>query len=223
LVTIIIEKENAMKSSLWIFWGLLLILAGVLFLLDSMNVIGIGDVIWGVLLGVGGLAFLSVYFAWRTNWWALIPGFVLLAIGLLILLEQFLPGGVGAWGGSIVLGGIGLAFLAVYLSNREFWWALIPAGVMATLALVVGLENALGEFEVGGVFFLGLALTFALVGLLPTPQGAMRWAFIPAVILGVIGLLIMVAMTTMINYLWALALIAAGLILLVRAFRPRRD
>lgn len=211
-----------MKSNLWIFWGFLLVLAGVLFLLDSLNFIAIGEVIWGVLLGVGGLAFLTVYFAWRANWWALIPGFVLLAIGSLILLERALPGGLGNWGGSIVLGGIGLAFLAVYLSNREFWWALIPAGVMATLALVVGLESALGGVEIGGVFFLGLALTFALVGLLPNPQGAMRWAFIPAVILGVIGLLIMVAMTTVINYLWSLALIAAGLILLVRAFRTRR-
>jgi len=211
-----------MKSSLWIFWGLLLVVTGVLFLLDSMNVINIGEVIWGVLFGVGGLAFLTVYFSWRENWWALIPGFVLLAIGSLILLERTLPGGLGNWGGSLVLGGIGLAFLAVYLSNREFWWALIPAGVMATLALVVGLENALGDVEVGGVFFLGLALTFALVGLLPNPQGSMRWAFIPAVILGVIGLLIMVAMPTVINYLWALALIAAGLILLVRALRTRR-
>jgi hypothetical protein len=211
-----------MKSNLWILWGLLLVLAGGLFLLDSLNVLELGDVFWGVILGIGGLAFLSVYFANREHWWALIPGCTLLSVSALILLDRFLPNGVGDWGGSIVLGGIGLSFLLIYFSNREFWWAVIPGGVMATLAFVVGLDEVLGDVEMGGVFFLGLGLTFALIGLLPSPQGNMRWAFIPAAILGIIGLLIVVALSSLINYIWALALIAAGLILLVRAFRPRR-
>jgi hypothetical protein len=70
---------------------------------------------------------------------------------------------------------------------------------------------------------LGLGLTFALVGLVPTPEGQMRWAFIPAVILTIIGLLILVALSSLINYIWAVALIAGGLIIILRAFRTRRN
>jgi hypothetical protein len=212
-----------MKSNLWILWGLLLILAGGVFLLDNLNLIEIGGFVWGILIGIGGLAFLSVYAAMRENWWALIPGVILLSVAALILADSFLPQGSGEWGGSIVLGGTGLAFLLVFLSNREFWWALIPAGVMITLACVVGLEDVLGGVETGGVFFLGLGLTFALVGLVPTPEGQMRWAFIPAVILTIIGLLILVALSSLINYIWAVALIAGGLIIILRAFRTRRN
>jgi hypothetical protein len=204
-------------------WGLLLILAGGVFLLDNLNLIEIGGFVWGILIGIGGLAFLSVYAAMRENWWALIPGVILLSVAALILADSFLPQGSGEWGGSIVLGGTGLAFLLVFLSNREFWWALIPAGVMITLACVVGLEDVLGGVETGGVFFLGLGLTFALVGLVPTPEGQMRWAFIPAVILTIIGLLILVALSSLINYIWAVALIAGGLIIILRAFRTRRN
>jgi hypothetical protein len=218
-----LAKEKAMKSNLWILWGFLLVLAGGLFLLDSLNLLELSGVFWGVVLGIGGLAFLSVYFADREHWWALIPGCTLLSVSALILLEGLFPDIVGDWGGSIVLGGIGLSFLLTFLTNRENWWALIPGGVMVTLAFVVGLDAFLADVETGGVFFLGLGLTFALVGLIPTPQGYMRWAFIPAVILLIIGLLIVVAMTSLINYLWALALIAAGLFLLVRALRTRRE
>jgi hypothetical protein len=218
-----IKKENAMKSNLWVFWGLLLVVAGGVFLLDSLNMIEIGGLVWGLIIGLGGLAFLSVYAAMRENWWALIPGVILLSVAALILVESLLPQGAGEWGGMIVLGGTGLAFLLVYLTNREFWWALIPAGVMITLACVVGLEGLIGDAEIGGIFLLGLGLTFALVGLVPTPEGHMRWAFIPAVILAIIGLLILVAMSSLINYIWAVGLIAVGLVIILRAFRTRRS
>lgn len=123
-------------------------------------------------------------------------------------------------GGSFVLGGIGLAFLFVYLANREFWWALIPAGVMMTLAVVVGLSSVFQGVETGGIFFLGLGLTFAIVALLPNPHGQMKWAFIPAAILGSIGLLLLLVWTAAINYLWAIGLILVGIFLLLRAIRP---
>ncbi len=71
----------------------------------------------------------------------------------------------------------------------------------------------------GGVFFLGLGLTFVLVGLLPSPQGKMGWAFIPAAVLLVMGIVLIGAFTALTNYVWALALIAIGIWLLLRALR----
>ncbi len=211
-----------MRTTLNVFWGLLLVLAGALFLLDNLNLIEVQGMIWGVLIGIGGFAFLSVYLADREHWWAIIPGMTLLGIAALILVSSYFPRLTDRWGGSIVMGAIGLAFLLIYLARREFWWALIPAGVMGTLAAVIGLSDIFEGIATGGVFFLGLGLTFAIVALVPSPQGSMKWAYIPAGILGGIGLLILITSTAVIGYLWAVGLIVIGVFLLLRALRPTR-
>ncbi len=201
-------------------FGLLLIGGGVIYLLQTMGLITWGPLVWALAFAVGGLAFLSVFVRDRLMWWALIPGLTLLGLAGLLTLQQFAPAQAEAWGGSLFLGAIGLAFLVVYAANRQFWWALIPGGVLITLGVVAGLDRLAG-FETGGVFFLGLGLTFAAVALVPTPQGQMRWAFIPAAVLAIMGLLLLVGFTTAINYIWPVALILAGLLLLTRALRRR--
>lgn len=201
-------------------FGLLLIGGGVIYLLQTMGLITWGPLVWALAFAVGGLAFLSVFVRDRLMWWALIPGLTLLGLAGLLTLQQFAPAQAEDWGGSLFLGAIGLAFLVVYAANRQFWWALIPGGVLITLAVVAGLDRFAG-LETGGVFFLGLGLTFAAVALVPTPQGQMRWAFIPAAVLAVMGLLLLVGFTTAINYIWPVALILAGLLLLTRALRRR--
>ena len=70
-----------------------------------------------------------------------------------------------------------------------------------------------------GIFFLGLALTFALVYLLPMPGGRMRWALIPAGVLFVVGLVVMMATTSAMSIVWAVALIAGGAYLVYRTVR----
>ncbi len=70
--------------------------------------------------------------------------------------------------------------------------------------------------QTGGVFFLGLGLTFALVALLPSAAGRMTWAWIPAGILAVMGLLLMATSGNLIDYLWPLIIIAAGGFLIIR-------
>jgi hypothetical protein len=204
------------------FWGVLLIIGGIIFLLDNLGIFTIGETFWGVILGVAAIGFLSVYLSNRENWWALIPGMILLSVSALIIINAIFPGDTGALGGVIVLGGIGLAFLLIYLTNRENWWAIIPAGVMLTLSVVVLLGEAFSGIEVGGIFFLGLGLTFGLVAIIPTPHGQMKWAFIPAGIMIVMGLLITAALSPLINYIWPSALILAGLLLVFRAYIWRR-
>lgn len=211
-----------MKWITWrALWGILLVGGGILFLLNNLGLIEIGSYFWSLVFTVAGLGFLSVFVTDRQNWWALIPGFVLLGIGSIIYIDQTFPELTGLLGGVIVLGSIGLSFLIIYLVNRDNWWAIIPAGVMITLAVVSGLGEVLTGFDMGGIFFIGLGLTFLIVGVLPTPHGQMRWAFIPAGILLGIGVLIMLALSTWVGYLWPVALILAGLFIIYRTFRRR--
>jgi len=205
-----------------VLWGLLLIAGGVLFLLDSLGVIAVGAVVWPFLLGIASLAFLIVFLtAPRANWWAAIPGFVLLGLTGTALFDQLAPVAAEVWGGSLFLGGISLAFWAVYLVDTQNWWAVIPAGVLLTLALIAGFpEYGLG-IDTGGILFLGIGLTFALLALLPTPEGRMTWPIIPALVLLVIGALVTGAAADLINYVWPAMLILGGLYLLYRAASSR--
>ncbi len=200
--------------------AILLIVVGILLLLQNLGIlVSVVALIWSLIFGIGGLIFLYLFLANRTQWWAIIPGFALLGLAALIALDEFLPRVGDALGGTIFLGGIGLAFWVIYFLNREHWWAVIPGGVMFTVALVAGLDSVFGGAETGGVLFLGLGLTFGLLSLLPTPQGRMRWALIPAAVLLVMGLLITAATTGVLDFLFAAALILAGLYLLFRMFR----
>ena len=203
-----------------IFWGVLLILGGVMFLLQNLGFFEIGGLFWSLLLGLAGVFFLSLFFQNRANWWALIPGFTLLSVAALIAVGYLFPRLSEALGGVIILGGIGLSFLVIYIVQRENWWAIIPAGVMLTLASISLLENV-ASLETPGIFFLGLGLTFALVALLPTNEGRQRWAWIPATVLLLMGMFIMLAAGQWIGYLWPVALILVGGYLILRTLRPQ--
>lgn len=205
-----------------VLWGSFLILAGLLFLLQNVFNLPLGGLFWAALLALGGLLFLSVYLNNRQHWWALIPGFTLLGVAATVFVNNFFPLLDDISGGLFVLGGIGLAFAAVYLSDRRNWWAIIPAGVMLTLAIISVLDQLFIGFDSGGILFLGLALTFVLVALLPNPHGQMSWAWYPAVVLAVIGLIIAAASQNLLRYFWPLILILGGLILIFRTFIARR-
>ncbi len=205
-----------------ILWGVLLIAAGVLFLLQSLGLIRFAEILWPVLIAMASLAFLSVFFsAPQTNWWAAIPGFVLLSVAGVVALDQLAPDVGEVWSGSLFLGGIALAFWMIYVFNPAQWWTVIPGGVLLTLAAIAGLSSVLHGVEMGGVFFLGLGVTFALLALLPTPEGRLTWSIVPAIVFLVMGVLITAAAAELINYVWPAALILGGLYLLYRAFGSR--
>jgi hypothetical protein len=204
--------------------GILLIAAGILFLLQNLGILGGGlALLWALLFGTGGAVFLYVFLtdhaAW---WWAVIPGFALLSIGAIIALDRLAPRIGGNWGGVLVLGSIALAFWVIYLTNRENWWAVIPGGVLLTTALITGLSSAFEGIETGGVFLMGLGLTFGLLSLIRTPEGRMKWALIPAAVLLIIGMLVTAATVSLLAYLWPVALILVGLYVIARVLLPRR-
>jgi len=220
------------RIQLRVVGGWLLVAGGVLALLQTLGVLPGANWPLAVVLGAGGLLFLYVLAgAPSQKWWAAIPGVILLDVAVLVVLGLLFPGmGCSArlgglvvscsdLGGTVFLAGIGLSFWLAYIANRAQWWAVIPAGVLTTLAAVTVLsQQAHGEVA-GGIFLVGLGLTFVLVALLPSPHGKMTWAFIPAGILLLLGVFLIGALTALTNYIWALALIAVGVWLLLHALR----
>jgi hypothetical protein len=193
------------------FPGFTLAALGVLILLpDSFGALG-----GSIFLGGIALSFWYVYFTSRKErWWALIPAGVLTALALMIIVTQQFKD----FGAAIFLGGIGLSFFAVYFTERtERWWALIPGGVLVTLAGVTVAAQQFGGFQTAGFFFFGLAITFLLVALL----AGMRWAYWPALALGIMGFLGIASLLNIANYLWAVVLIGVGAFLLFRYFTNR--
>lgn len=252
------------RIDLRIVFGIMLILGGVLALMETMGYLeNASDIFWSGVFIVSGLVFLALLFG--GHWWSAFPGFILIALGTLIILpdslEDFggaiflggialsfwyvyftsrndrwwalIPAGVFTalalvviaserfeeYSGAVFLGGIGLAFFMVYFTNMaERWWALIPAGVLSTLAGVTIAAERFGEFQTAGFFFFGLAVTFLLVAVL----AKMSWAYWPALVLGIMGFLGIASLLDFANYIWAIALIAAGGFVLIRYFAASR-
>lgn len=203
--------------------GSVLLVAGVLLLLDVLHVLNPAALVWTVIFGAAGVAFLAVFARNRANWWAGIPGFVLLGLAAVIATTQLWPSSGGAWSGSLFFAFIGLGFAATYLRERTQWWALIPCGVMLTLAIVVALPPELGGAPVAAVLFLGLAVTFAALTVSPE---RMKWPLIPAAVLAALGLAFAIQSTVTfrtMEYLTAVVPLLAGVYLLYYAFRSLHD
>lgn len=199
-----------------VFWGVVLIVAGAIFLLQNLFGFELGGIFWASMFALAGVFFAAVFLNNRTHWWALIPAFTLWGISATIFAKRYLPLLAEIFGGVLVLLGISLGFLVIYLFDRRNWWAIIPGGVMLALVAAILLENRLGEMEFITVFFLGMGLTFALVALISTPQGRMKWAWIPAGVLVLVALLFSVGAGPLFGYIWPIALILGGLYLIYR-------
>jgi hypothetical protein len=197
------------------FWGLAFIIGGILFLLQSLDVVKGGDLFWGLLfLLVGGL-FVSAFWTNRSQWWYIVPGMLFIGIGAGLLSEAFLAEDIADTLSSVfILGGLGIGFWLVYLVSPANWWAIIPGGVMVSLVVVSVLDGVYQDKDTGGVFLIGLGLTFVLLAILPRLR--MTWAFIPAVVLIIIGCVSLAAAFPGINYVWPVLLILVGLYVLVR-------
>ncbi len=199
-------------------WGALLILAGVMFMLQQLNILGNAfQYLWLLLMAAGAGVFLWIYFTKQEQWWAVIPGLTLTGLVVVALQDLLDIVPTGDWSGGVFLGFLGLAFWLVYLRKREQWWAIIPGGVLVTLALVAGLEFLSDWTEV--IFFLGLAATFALVGVLPNKTNDTKWAFIPAGILFIFGFALFAPLQSVLQVVWPLALVGLGVYIMVRTWK----
>jgi hypothetical protein len=191
--------------------GLALILGGALMFLDKAGILkGASDYFWAGVLAIGAAIFLVWFFSDRSKWWAAIPGFALAGMSASALLLDRL-----GWGGLAFLGGLGIGFFAVYFSRRDMWWAIIPGGVLITLGVSSALTEAFNIGDTGGVFMVGLGITFLLVALL----ARMNWAYIPAAALLVIGFFLGTPFTGVLSYVWIGVLLLGGVALIFGAVR----
>ena len=131
------------------------------------------------LLALGAALWLGpthVTFGWR------LAGFI--GVGVFAIITS------GAFTGVAALGFPALAFALVYLSDRSRWWAIIPAGILASVALLLTF-SLLFAWNATPVLFLGFAATFTYLYLLSPERGGQRWALYPAVVF--------IALTVLVN------------------------
>jgi hypothetical protein len=194
-----------------LIWGGLLIILGLGLLAENLDLLGDWNApVWSLLLGAFSLFFLASYVRDREQWWALIPGLVILFIAVAVFLaeQDLVAGHVVA---TIILAGVGLPFLLIYLADRQHWWALIPGITMSAAAVGVFLEGVgtISGEAVGGVIVGGISLGFVSIYLIDRKQW---WALIPGGVMGIVAFFLLLA--TAAKFVWPVALILLGMLLL---------
>ena len=107
---------------------------------------------------------------------SIIAGIVLMAVGLLLLLDLLGIVRSLAYLLPLIFVAVGVLFLSLFLRRRENWWAAIPGSVFLGLAAVVT-ATQLTEGRAGGaLLFLFMAAGFGAVYL---RERANWWALIP--------------------------------------------
>jgi hypothetical protein len=117
----------------------------------------------------------------RKHWWALIPAFVMLVLGGVVVFAEQAPGEII---GASFMFAIAIPFLAVYFSNRNNWWALIPGFIMAAIGALILMSTFLSEWA-GAFITLMISLPFFYIYLRDNQHW---WALIPAGIMASISL-----------------------------------
>lgn len=117
------------------------------------------------------------------NWWALIPGGVMLFLALTTILADSAR---GEWIGSLLLFLVAFSFLIVYLTDTRRIWALLVAYATGVIGiapiLAIGGNDAAAWF--GPLFLFAVALPFLVVYFRSRERW---WAVIPAGILTVLA------------------------------------
>jgi|APMed6443717190_1056831.scaffolds.fasta_scaffold49664_2 hypothetical protein len=204
-----------MKTVSWrALVGVLLILFGSIALLQALDVISLqGNLatwIFAAIFILAGLIFLYVLLqAPKSNWWAAIPGCTLAGLGVMMALVN-IPNFIEEIGVGIFLASIGLSFIIILLIQRTFWWAIIPGGVMISIALLVGL-SFIEAFNSPWLMFFGFAATFAAIALYTRQPGEkFHWAWIPALVFVVLGGLMGLNKFELLKFILPAALLVGG-------------
>src|SRR6478672_10149616 len=169
------------SSGLW--WGLLLVVGGVLWLLEVTHVIGVHPFVVATFFILAGIGFGIDFIRHESSWWAAMPAGALLGLGALI---AFVEGtnAAGEWGAAILLASTGVGFGAVSFRSRAHWWTLIPAGLLVVVSVIVASVPVVKGGPGVAVIVLGiLAAALVAFALIPIRGRRMLWALAPAAIL----------------------------------------
>jgi uncharacterized protein (DUF486 family) len=132
-------------------WGLLIsayVLEAVAGLIALVELSILQDeIIATYVLAAIALPFAVVFLRDRAQWWAAIPAYALLAVGVMVGLigqglidELLIP--------AYIMFAIAIPFLVVYGRDTRNWWALIPGGIMAAIGAAFLLAEAQAELVV---------------------------------------------------------------------------
>jgi hypothetical protein len=158
------------------------------------------------------IPFAAAYLMDRSrNWWALIPGGVMIFLALTTLLVDSTAG--DEWVGALFLFMIALSFLMVYLNNRTRTWALIVAYATAILGIAPLMSTGGRDAEYyGPIFLFAIALPFFIVYFRSVENW---WAVIPAGVLTTISIIAALSISGIFRFEWEeafmTALLMAGL------------
>lgn len=180
-----------------------------------------GEWIGFLFLFAVALGFLVVYLNNRSRNWALLVAYIVFVLSLAPAMASF-GGEVPAFFGTVFLLAVALPFFFVYPRSDRNWWAIIPAGVMTTLAVIatLGISGWIRDTQTGGIsnaiLMGGLAVTFAVVWL----RHAKPWARIVTIVLAVLAVT-SIFFASFSELIWPAAIIVLGAYLLYTALRPR--
>lgn len=178
-----------------------------------------GEVIGAALFFLLATAFALVYVA-RRQMWAAIVAYVMAVLGIVPLLAL---ADRPELAGALMMFGVALPFFLVYLRNpQERWWAIIPAGVLTTLGVIVtltlvgeGVNPALFERMINAILYLGLAITFAILWL----RHHLSWGLWLSLLAG--GMALLTAFLGSMELVWPLLLVLAGAALIFNNLRAK--
>jgi len=214
-----------MQKNYRTFFGLVLILAGILLLAQRMGFIGgeWDDAILTLVFAIGTIYFANLFYSDRSRWWAALVSFIMLGIAVSQFIEIFLPSLPDFYVGVSLLMLMGIGFLAIYFIDKQMWWAIIPGGVMLSLSAVTAADELIpnGGFEAAGLLFLGLGLTFFVLYFLRVPGPRLSWAIYPALALLGFGLFIGFGEEDLWNIIWPSMIVLLGFYFIFGAFRRK--
>ncbi len=148
---------------------------------------------------------------------------ILLVVGVIALLANITQSSVL---GLLMLPALGLLFLGLGVTTHRFGF-IIPGGILTGLGIATFLSIQVftpGDQETGGVVVLGLGLGFLVIPVfghfMSEPRGNHVWAFVPGIILGLIGLALFAGdaglnLLSALGQIWPVILLAIGLYLLL--------
>jgi len=133
------RSEPTLLIPAYVLWAVAGLVA-----LTTLNVLQDEFIAMYVLAAIA-LPFLGVFLRDRAQWWALIPAYVLLAVGLMVVLiesgvlsELLIP--------AYVMFAVAIPFLVLFAVNPKRWWPLIPGGIMAVIGLAFLVAEAAVEY-----------------------------------------------------------------------------
>ncbi len=204
-----------------VIWGAVLVLFGVFFLMQNFNLLGgFGDFLGVVMFGGIGLLGVGYYFRRRRHWWILFPAFVFIGIAGSSFTDM-IPF-LSPLSGGVFLFSLSLAFWLIFLQNQtRFWWAVIPGGILTSLAFIDVIEHFIWG-NTDSLVLLGIAATFGLLWLMREKLNT-DWAKWPALILLAIVALNFIPLAGKILFPAVLIIIGMSLLWRNRAGRNARS